>query len=197
MGKIMLLDKALSELIAAGEVVERPASVVKELIENSIDANAKRITVEIKDGGTTFIRITDDGAGIEPKDVPTAFLRHATSKIRTKDDLDAISTMGFRGEALAAVCAVSKVEVMSCTQNNDFGVHYVIHASQEQSFEEIGCPKGTTIIVRDIFYNTPARLKFLKRTLQRATPWSKLWRKRRSFTPKFHLGLYATRKQSF
>lgn len=165
MGKIMLMDKALSELIAAGEVVERPASIVKELIENSIDAGAKRITVEIKDGGTTFIRITDDGSGIEPQDVPTAFLRHATSKIKTKADLDNISTMGFRGEALAAVCAVSKVEVMTCTDDAQYGVHYVIHASKEIENTQTGCPKGTTVIVRDLFYNTPARLKFLKKNV--------------------------------
>lgn len=168
MNRIKLMDKLLSELIAAGEVVERPASVVKELVENSIDAKSKRITVEIKDGGTTFIRVTDDGVGIEAQDVPTAFLRHATSKISTKDDLDSISTMGFRGEALAAVCAVSKVDIMTCTENAEYGVHYVIHASEEIEYTQTGCPRGTTVIVRDIFYNTPARLKFLKKNVTEA-----------------------------
>lgn len=163
MPKINLLPKQISELIAAGEVVERPASVVKELAENSIDALAKHITVEIQHGGITYIRITDDGCGISYEDVPCAFLRHATSKITTADDLDSISTLGFRGEALAASSSVSKIELFTKTNGEQFGTHYIIEGGNEVVYEENGCPDGTTIIVRDLFYNTPARMKFLKK----------------------------------
>lgn len=163
MPKINVLDKSVAELIAAGEVVERPASVVKELVENSIDAGASSITVEIKGGGILFLRITDNGCGIEKEDVPTAFLRHATSKIKNEIDLNAIGTLGFRGEALCAVAGVSRVEMLTCTENSISGTRYVIEGGEEQAFEEAGCPKGTTIIVRDIFYNVPARMKFLKK----------------------------------
>lgn len=162
MAKVRLLDKHTAELIAAGEVVERPSSIVKELVENCIDAGATVITVEIKHGGSAYIRITDNGEGISPEDVPTAFLRHATSKIRVDTDLDSIATLGFRGEALASICAVSKLEMITRTADSDEGVHYVIEGSEEQLNEVIGCAVGTTIIVRDMFFNTPARRKFLK-----------------------------------
>ena len=162
MSKVKLLDKHTAELIAAGEVVERPSSVVKELVENCIDAGASVITVEIKHGGSSYIRVTDNGEGIAPDDVPTAFLRHATSKIRVGADLDSIATLGFRGEALASICAVSKMELITRTADSDVGVHYVIEGSDEVVNEEIGCAVGTTIIVREMFFNTPARRKFLK-----------------------------------
>lgn len=162
MAKVRLLDKHTAELIAAGEVVERPSSIVKELVENCIDAGATVITVEIKHGGSAYIRITDNGEGIAPEDVPTAFLRHATSKIRVDTDLDSIATLGFRGEALASICAVSKLEMITRTADSDEGVHYVIEGGEEKINEVIGCAVGTTIIVREMFYNTPARRKFLK-----------------------------------
>lgn len=162
MSKVRLLDKHTAELIAAGEVVERPSSVVKELVENCIDAHATVITVEIKHGGASFLRVTDNGEGIAPDDVPTAFLRHATSKIRVGTDLDSIATLGFRGEALASICAVSKVEVITRTADSDEGVHYVIEGGDEKENEPVGCAVGTTFIVREMFYNTPARRKFLK-----------------------------------
>ncbi len=165
MPKINLMPKEMSELIAAGEVVERPASVVKELVENSIDAGAKHITLEIERGGILYIRVTDDGCGIEAGDVPTAFLRHATSKVKTIADLDRISSLGFRGEALAATAIVSKVELFTKQKSDTFGTHYIIEGGNEVLNEENGCPDGTTIIVRDIFYNTPARMKFLKRDI--------------------------------
>ncbi len=163
MPKINVLSKSVAELIAAGEVVERPASVVKELVENSIDAGASSVTVEIKGGGILFLRITDNGCGIEREDVPTAFLRHATSKIKNEIDLNAIGTLGFRGEALCAVAGVSRVEMLTCTENSISGTRYVVEGGEELAFEEAGCPKGTTIIVRDIFFNVPARMKFLKK----------------------------------
>ncbi len=163
MPRINVLSKELSELIAAGEVVERPASVVKEMIENSLDAKAEHITVEIERGGITYIRITDDGCGIMRDDVKTAFLRHATSKIKSEKDLDGIKTLGFRGEALAATASVSKIEMFTRSAEEEYGSHYIIEGGNEVLFEESGCPVGTTIVVRDIFYNTPARMKFLKK----------------------------------
>lgn len=163
MAQINLLSKEVSELIAAGEVIDRPASVIKELLENSIDAGANVITVEIKNGGRTYIRVTDNGSGISENDVSKAFLRHATSKISQKDDLDKILTLGFRGEALASISAVAKVEVLTKMQSENYGTHYIIEGSEEKLFEKSGCPDGTTFIVRDIFYNVPARLKFLKK----------------------------------
>lgn len=163
MGKINVLDKSIAELIAAGEVVERPASVIKELLENSIDAGADAITVEIRNGGVKYMRITDNGSGILSEDVPKAFLRHATSKVSNAHDLDSISTLGFRGEALASVCAVAKVQMLTKYKNEDIGTLYEISASEQIKYEPAGCPKGTTIIVRDLFYNVPARMKFLKR----------------------------------
>ena len=163
MAIIRVLDKHVAELIAAGEVVERPASVVKEMMENSIDAGAKHITVEIRDGGVSYIRITDDGCGIHREDVSTAFLRHATSKVRSEDDLNHIGTLGFRGEALASVAAVAKVEVTTCAKGEIVGTHYVIHGGEEIAVEDVGCAEGATFVVEDLFYNIPARMKFLKK----------------------------------
>ena len=163
MGVINVLDKHVAELIAAGEVVERPASVIKELIENSIDAGAKNITVEIKNGGTTFMRVADDGCGIARDDVKVAFLRHATSKVKYENDLDSISTLGFRGEALASISAVSRLQVITRNENEEIGTSYIIEGGEEKSFDDAGCPVGTTFIIRDLFYNIPARAKFLKK----------------------------------
>ncbi|MBQ2319669.1 MAG: DNA mismatch repair endonuclease MutL, partial [Clostridia bacterium] len=167
MPQIKVLDKHVAELIAAGEVVERPASVIKELVENSIDAGATQVTVEIQNGGVSYMRVTDNGCGISRNDVPTAFLRHATSKVSTSTDLDSISTLGFRGEALASVAAVARVEMMTCKEG-ETGVIYKIYGGEEISLEDAGCPVGTTIIVRDLFYNTPARMKFLKKDVGEA-----------------------------
>lgn len=163
MGIIHVLDKSIAELIAAGEVVERPSSAIKELVENAIDAGATAITIEIQKGGMSFMRVTDNGCGFYPEDVKNAFLRHATSKVQKAEDLDAISTMGFRGEALASIAAVSRVELLSRREDAVEGVRYVIDASEEVSCEPAGCPVGTTLVIRDLFYNTPARLKFLKK----------------------------------
>ena len=163
MGVINVLPKNIAELIAAGEVIERPGSVIKELVENSIDAKARNITVEIQAGGIQYMRVTDDGTGIPSSDVRTAFLRHATSKVTRADDLDAIGTLGFRGEALASVCAVSRTEVLTKYYDEDNGTRCVMEGSEEKVFQQTGCPQGTTIIVRDLFYNVPARMKFLKR----------------------------------
>lgn len=163
MPKINVLPKQLAELIAAGEVVERPSSVVKELLENSVDAGANNITVEIKNGGISYIRITDDGCGMAREDIRNAFVSHATSKISSPEDLNAIFTLGFRGEALASICAVARVEVMTRTDGEESGTHYVIESGEEILLDEAGCPRGTTIMVRDLFYKTPARMKFLKK----------------------------------
>ena len=163
MAKINLLDKSVFELIAAGEVIERPASVIKELVENSIDAGAKHITVEIKNGGSSFMRITDDGCGMAFDEIPTAFLRHATSKVKSADDLDRIFTLGFRGEALASVAAVARVEVLTKEADAEMGGSFRISGGEIEEHEQTGCPDGTTIIIRDLFYNVPARQKFLKK----------------------------------
>ena len=163
MAKINLLDKSVFELIAAGEVIERPASVIKELVENSIDAGASHITVEIKNGGSSFMRITDDGCGMPFEDIPTAFLRHATSKVKSADDLDRIFTLGFRGEALASVAAVSRVELLTKERDAEMGGSFRISGGEVEEHEKTGCPDGTTIIIRDLFYNVPARQKFLKK----------------------------------
>ncbi len=168
MPKINLLSKHVSELIAAGEVVERPASVIKELIENSIDAGATIITVEIKNGGISYMRITDNGCGINEEDVPLAFMRHATSKIINGDDLNSISTLGFRGEALAAISSVAKVKMLTKTQNADSGTYFEIEGGEQVEYSPTGCPDGTTIIITDLFYNTPARMKFLKKDVSEA-----------------------------
>lgn len=174
MGKINVLEKHLAELIAAGEVVERPSSVVKEMVENSIDAGAKNITVEIKNGGVKYIRVTDDGYGIEKDDVKNAFLRNATSKIKLEDDLNNIATLGFRGEALASISAVAKVELITRTKDQNIGIRYEIAGGEEISFSEYGCPQGTTFIVKDLFYNTPARMKFLKKDVSEANAVAKV-----------------------
>lgn len=163
MGVINVLDKHIAELIAAGEVVERPSSVIKELVENSIDAGAKNVTVEIKNGGTTFMRVADDGCGIYRDDIKKAFLRHATSKVKTANDLDSIATLGFRGEALASISAVSRLQVITKNVNEEIGSCYEIEGGDEISLEEAGCPTGTTFVIRDLFYNIPARSKFLKK----------------------------------
>ncbi len=163
MGVINVLDKHIAELIAAGEVVERPSSVIKELVENSIDAGAKNVTVEIKNGGTTFMRVADDGCGIYRDDIKKAFLRHATSKVKTANDLDSIATLGFRGEALASISAVSRLQVITKNENEEIGSCYEIEGGDEISLEEAGCPTGTTFVIRDLFYNIPARSKFLKK----------------------------------
>lgn len=163
MAKINVLPKEIYQLIAAGEVVERPSSVVKEMIENSLDAGAKNITLEIKNGGSTYIRITDDGCGIERDDVRKVFISHATSKISKKDDLNSIGTLGFRGEAMASISAVAKVELLTKAENEEIGTRYEIAGGEELEFDDAGCPNGTTIVVRDIFFNTPARMKFLKK----------------------------------
>ncbi len=162
MPKILQLQPHIANLIAAGEVVERPASVVKELLENAVDAGASQITVEIRDGGMTFLRVTDNGCGMEPGDARTAFLRHATSKLRTAEDLAAISTMGFRGEALAAIASVSRIDLLTKTAGSIAGTSLQLEAGQILEESEAGCPEGTTIIVRDLFFNTPARMKFMK-----------------------------------
>lgn len=163
MGNIVLLDDLTINKIAAGEVIERPASVVKELMENSIDAGAKNITAEIKNGGITYIRITDDGRGILPDDMEIAFERHATSKIRTAKDLEVVKSMGFRGEALASIAAIARVEMTSKTEDSELGYKIVVEGGKIISKEVVGCPKGTTIIVEDLFFNTPVRYKFLKK----------------------------------
>lgn len=163
MPEINILPKEVYQLIAAGEVVERPSSVVKEMIENSVDAGAKNITVEIKNGGSTYIRITDDGCGIAKSEIKKVFIPHATSKIKIQQDLDSISTLGFRGEAMASISAVARVELLSRTENESLGSRYEIAGGEEIDFSDAGCPVGTTIVVRDIFFNTPARMKFLKK----------------------------------
>ena len=163
MPNIQVLDPHVADLIAAGEVVERPASVAKELMENAIDAGAKKVTVEIASGGMSLIRVTDDGCGMAPDQLSTAFLRHATSKLRTEYDLEAIGTLGFRGEALAAICAVARIDVMTRTPGAPFGAALSLEGGVAGPVEEAGCPEGTTMVVRDLFFNTPARLKFMKK----------------------------------
>ena len=162
MSKIIQLSPHIANLIAAGEVVERPASVVKELLENAVDAGASKVTVEIKDGGMTFLRVTDNGCGMSAEDARTAFLRHATSKLRTAEDLAAIGTMGFRGEALAAIASVSRIDIMTKTPGSISGTSLRLEAGNITEESEVGCPDGTTIIIRDLFFNTPARMKFMK-----------------------------------
>ena len=163
MPEIHVLPKDISELIAAGEVIERPASVLKELTENAVDSGATHITAELKRGGVLYLRVTDDGCGIASEQVKTAFLRHATSKIQEKSDLESILTLGFRGEALASVCAVSRTELLTRQKGCELGTHYVIEGGEEVTLEQSGCPEGTTIVVRDLFYNVPVRAGFLKK----------------------------------
>ena len=157
MAQIRLLDQATVNKIAAGEVVERPASIVKELLENAVDAGASRITVEIKEGGIAYIRITDNGCGIEADQIRMAFLRHSTSKIRSVEDLASSLTLGFRGEALASIAAVARVEILSKTAEALVGIRYIIEGGQEKLWEEVACPVGTTLKVENLFFNTPAR----------------------------------------
>ena len=157
MSKIQVLDPITIDKIAAGEVIERPASVVKELVENAIDAGATAVVVEIKDGGISFMRITDNGCGIDREDVRSAFLRHSTSKIRSVDDLLHIGSLGFRGEALSSISAVAQVELITKTPSAISGTRYVIEGGKEQSLEEMGAPEGTTFLIRNLFYNTPAK----------------------------------------
>ena len=178
MAQITVLSKEISELIAAGEVIERPASVIKEVVENAIDAGAKHITVEIKNGGTTYMRITDDGCGMSPEDVPTAFLRHATSKITDKEDLDHIYTLGFRGEALASISAGARVSLLTKRREDAYGTRFSINGSvPEGDPEQTGCPDGTTIIIRDIFYNVPVRQRFMKKDVTEANAVSQIVQK--------------------
>ncbi len=162
MGRINVLDQATINQIAAGEVVERPSSVAKELVENAIDAGATAVTVEIKEGGISLLRVTDNGSGMEQEDIRTAFLRHATSKIKSALDLITVGSLGFRGEALSSICAVAQVELLTKTKEAFVGSRYVIEGGEEKSLEEAGCPSGTTFLVRNLFYNVPARKKFLK-----------------------------------
>ncbi len=168
MPKINVLSKHVAELIAAGEVVERPANVVKEILENSIDAGSKNITLEIKHGGITFIRVSDDGCGISREDVPLAFMSHATSKIVDENSLNCISSLGFRGEALASISSVSKVDLITKTAEEEFGTHCTAEGGTVLSIDDAGCPNGTTLIIRDLFFNTPARMKFLKKDVAEA-----------------------------
>ena len=169
MPEIRQLDRHTAELIAAGEVVERPASVAKELLENAIDAGASAVVVELENGGLTYLRITDNGCGMTPQQLPVAFLRHATSKLRTAEDLAAIGTLGFRGEALAAISAVSRVDIYSRTPGGLEGAMLHLEGGVPGEVEAAGCPEGTTICVRDLFYNTPARMKFMKKDTAEAT----------------------------
>ncbi|MCL1823305.1 MAG: DNA mismatch repair endonuclease MutL [Oscillospiraceae bacterium] len=168
MPQINILSREVSELIAAGEVVDRPASVIKELVENCVDAGANQVTVEIQGGGVSFMRVTDNGCGIAFDEAPKAFLRHATSKTLNKEDLENITTMGFRGEALASIASVTKVEMLTKRAESQTGTMYKIRGGEEEKHIETGCPDGTTIIIRELFYNTPARLKFLKRDVSEA-----------------------------
>ena len=174
MANIQVLDKITIDKIAAGEVIERPASIVKELVENAIDAKATSVTVEIEDGGITYIRVSDNGCGIPKEEVPLAFLRHSTSKIRTIDDLETVASLGFRGEALSSIAAVAQVEMLSKTKDSLYGTRYCIDGGVEKSIEEIGAVDGTTFMIRQIFYNTPARRKFLKTAMTEASHVSDL-----------------------
>ena len=163
MGNIVLLDEHTINKIAAGEVIERPASVVKELVENSIDAGATKIDIEVQNGGISYIRITDNGKGIAPDDMEIAFEKHATSKIRSADDIENVLTMGFRGEALASIAAIARVEMTSRQPDRDEGYRVIIEGGNILEKGECGCPTGTTIVVQNLFYNTPVRYKFLKK----------------------------------
>lgn len=197
MPDIQVLPKDIAELIAAGEVIERPASVLKELTENAIDAGATRITAELKRGGVLYLRITDDGCGIAPEQVQTAFLRHATSKIREKDDLESIFTLGFRGEALASVCAVSRTELLTRQKGASMGVHYTIEGGEECGMEQVGCPEGTTIIVRDLFYNVPVRAGFLKKDTAEGNACSTVFQKIALSHPEISFRLIRENKTEF
>ena len=168
MNKIQVLDTVTIDKIAAGEVIERPASVVKELVENAIDAGATAIVVEIQEGGTSRMRIADNGCGIPKEEVPNAFLRHSTSKIRSVDDLVHIGSLGFRGEALSSIAAVSQVELLTKTKEDTFGIRYRINGGKEVGLDETGARDGTTFLIQQLFYNVPARRKFLKTPMTEA-----------------------------
>ncbi len=187
MPKINILEKQVAELIAAGEVVERPSSIVKELMENAVDAKASSITVEIQGGGVRYIRVSDNGSGIERADVRSAFLRHATSKVRQVEDLNDIATMGFRGEALASIAAMCRVEMLTRTREEQAGTHYRIAGGEEEELEDAGCPVGTTITVRDVFYNTPARMKFLKKDISEGNSVAAVVEKIALGNPEIHM----------
>ncbi|MBQ5335559.1 MAG: DNA mismatch repair endonuclease MutL [Oscillospiraceae bacterium] len=197
MPEIHVLPKEIAELIAAGEVIERPASVLKELTENAIDAGAKRITAELKRGGTVYLRVTDDGCGIAPEQVKTAFLRHATSKISEKADLDSIFTLGFRGEALASVCAVSRTELLTRQRGAEYGTHYIIEGGEEVLCEQSGCPEGTTVAVRDLFYNVPVRAGFLKRDTAEGNAAANIFQKIALSHPEISFRLIRENKTEF
>ena len=197
MPEIHVLPKDIAELIAAGEVIERPASVLKELTENAIDAGAKRITAELKRGGVLYLRVTDDGCGIAPEQVRTAFLRHATSKIQTAEDLESIFTLGFRGEALASICAVARTEVLTRQQGAELGVHYVMEGGEEVSYEQSGCPEGTTVIVRDLFFNVPVRAGFLKKDTAEGNAAANIFQKIALSHPEISFRLIRENKTEF
>ena len=195
MSKIKVLSKHLAELIAAGEVVERPASAVKEMLENSIDSGADKIVVKISCGGIGLIQITDNGSGIEKEDVKKAFMKNATSKLKTEEDLFKISTLGFRGEALASICAVSKVEMVTKAKNEKYGTHYKIVGGEEVLFEEGSCPVGTTIVIKDLFFNVPARMKFLKSNSYEGNLVSKIVEKVALSHPEVNFKLFKDKKE--
>ena len=197
MPEIHVLPKNIAELIAAGEVIERPASVLKELTENAIDAGAKRITAEMKRGGVLYLRVTDDGCGIAPEQVKTAFLRHATSKIRTAEDLESIFTLGFRGEALASICAVSRMEILTRQHGAEYGTHYVTEGGEETAFEQSGCPEGTTVVVRDLFYNVPVRAGFLKKDTAEGNAAANIFQKIALSHPEISFRLIRENKTEF
>lgn len=197
MPNIQVLPKDIAELIAAGEVIERPASVLKELTENAIDSGAKRITAELKRGGVLYMRVTDDGCGIEPDQVRTAFLRHATSKIASKEDLESIFTLGFRGEALASICAVSRTELLTRRKDAEFGTHYIIEGGEEVAFEQSGCPEGTTVVVRDLFYNVPVRAGFLKKDTAEGNAAANIFQKIALSHPEISFRLIRENKTEF
>lgn len=197
MPDIQVLPKDIAELIAAGEVIERPASVLKELTENAIDAGAKRITAELKRGGVLYLRVTDDGCGIAPEQVKTAFLRHATSKIRTAEDLETIFTLGFRGEALASICAVSRMEILTRPAGAAYGTHYTVEGGEETAFEQSGCPEGTTVVVRDLFYNVPVRAGFLKKDTAEGNAAANIFQKIALSHPEISFRLIRENKTEF
>ncbi|MBP0988496.1 MAG: DNA mismatch repair endonuclease MutL [Oscillospiraceae bacterium] len=197
MPEIHVLPKDIAELIAAGEVIERPASVLKELTENAIDAGAKRITAELKRGGVLYLRVTDDGCGIAPEQVKTAFLRHATSKIQTAEDLETIFTLGFRGEALASICAVSRMEILTRQKGAEYGTHYALEGGEETAFEQSGCPEGTTVVVRDLFYNVPVRAGFLKKDTAEGNAAANIFQKIALSHPEISFRLIRENKTEF
>lgn len=197
MGKINILSKAAAEKIAAGEVVERPANAIKEMVENSIDAGAKSVTVEIRRGGIAYIRVTDDGSGILPEDAERAFMRHATSKIKDETDLEHITTLGFRGEALCSIASVSRTDMLTKTAQSPMGTHIVVHGGEIIVNEEMGCADGTTVVVEDLFYNTPARMKFLKKDSAEAALVTEVCQRQALSRPDVSIRLVREGKEAF